>query len=94
MALWVYGRREQRALACAVFWERARALRSQGDWEGALAALENVFMLEPDHVGALALSGDPAAARAPVAARPRLALVGKAQHAGDAEVSRSDVSDP
>jgi tetratricopeptide (TPR) repeat protein len=41
-----------------MFWERARVLRAAGDREGALAALENVTMLEPDHVGALALSGE------------------------------------
>ncbi len=41
-----------------LFWERARVLRGKGDREGALAALENVRMLEPDHVGALALSGE------------------------------------
>lgn len=41
-----------------LFWERARVMRQAGDREGALAALENVTMLEPDHVGALALSGE------------------------------------
>jgi hypothetical protein len=41
-----------------LFWERARVLRGSGDREGALAALENVRMLEPEHVGALALSGE------------------------------------
>jgi hypothetical protein len=41
-----------------LFWERARVLRKKGDREGALAALENVTLLEPDHVGALALSGE------------------------------------
>ena len=41
-----------------LFWERARVLRSSGDREGALAALESVRMLEPEHVGALALSGE------------------------------------
>ena len=41
-----------------LFWERARVLREAGDREGAMAALENVTMLEPDHVGALALSGE------------------------------------
>lgn len=40
-----------------LFWERARVLQQRGDSDGALAALENVTMLEPDHVGALALSG-------------------------------------
>ncbi|HTJ82960.1 MAG TPA: hypothetical protein VL400_14670, partial [Polyangiaceae bacterium] len=40
-----------------LFWERARVLQKRGDADGALAALENVTMLEPDHVGALALSG-------------------------------------
>jgi tetratricopeptide (TPR) repeat protein len=41
-----------------LFWERARVMRASGDREGALAALENVRMLETDHVGALALSGE------------------------------------
>jgi tetratricopeptide (TPR) repeat protein len=41
-----------------LFWERARVLRKKGDREGALTALENVTLLEPDHVGALALSGE------------------------------------
>jgi tetratricopeptide (TPR) repeat protein len=41
-----------------LYWERARVLREQGDAEGALVALENVTMVEPDHVGALALSGE------------------------------------
>ncbi|HET9960473.1 MAG TPA: tetratricopeptide repeat protein, partial [Polyangiaceae bacterium] len=39
-------------------WERARALRESGDREGALAALQKVRELEPDHVGALALTGE------------------------------------
>lgn len=41
-----------------LFWERARVLRRKGDVDAALAALEDVTMLEPDHVGALALSGE------------------------------------
>jgi cellulose synthase operon protein C len=41
-----------------LYWERARVLREQGDADGALVALENVTILEPDHVGALALSGE------------------------------------
>lgn len=41
-----------------LFWEQARVLRQKGDFEGAIAALDNVTMLEPDHVGALALSGE------------------------------------
>lgn len=41
-----------------LFWERARVLRGSGDRDGALAALENVRLLEPEHVGALALSGE------------------------------------
>ena len=41
-----------------LFWEQARVLREKGDQEGALKALENVTMLEPDHVGALALTGE------------------------------------
>ncbi len=38
-----------------LFYEQARLLRSEGDRQGALGALENVLMLEGDHVGALAL---------------------------------------
>lgn len=41
-----------------LFWEQARVLRSKGDRDGALNSLENVTMLEPDHVGALALSAE------------------------------------
>jgi len=41
-----------------MFWEQARVLRQKGDFEGAMSALENVTMMEPDHVGALALSGE------------------------------------
>lgn len=46
-----------------LFWERARVLRKKGKLDEALAALENVTMLEPDHIGALALSADIAKAR-------------------------------
>jgi tetratricopeptide (TPR) repeat protein len=41
-----------------LFWEQARVLRQKGDREGALSALRNVTMIESDHVGALALSGE------------------------------------
>src|SRR5690606_33315935 len=41
-----------------LFWERARVLRQTGDFQAALSALENVTMLETDHVGALALAGE------------------------------------
>ncbi len=41
-----------------LYWEQARVLRERGDTDGALNALENVVMIEPDHVGALALSGE------------------------------------
>ncbi len=41
-----------------LFWERARVLRKAGDLDAALTALENVTMLEPEHVGALALMGE------------------------------------
>ncbi len=37
------------------YYELARLYRSQGDRDGALAALENLHMLESDHVGGLAL---------------------------------------
>ena len=39
-------------------WERARVFRSLGDRDAALTALENVTLLEPDHVGALALAAE------------------------------------
>lgn len=41
-----------------LFWEQARVLREKGDVDGALKALENVTMIEPEHVGALALTGE------------------------------------
>lgn len=41
-----------------MFWERARVLRQTDRLDEALAALDNVNLLEPDHVGALALSGE------------------------------------
>jgi hypothetical protein len=41
-----------------LFWEQARAFREKGDNDSAMEALENVDMIEPDHVGALALSGE------------------------------------
>ncbi len=39
-------------------WERARVLRGNGDRDAALSALENVTLLEPDHIGALALAAE------------------------------------
>lgn len=39
-------------------WERARALRELGDREAALRMLEQVQALDPEHIGALALSGE------------------------------------
>ena len=50
--------RSEEAEIGKLYWERARVLRKKGDRDGALSALENVTMLEPDHVGALALSGE------------------------------------
>jgi len=41
-----------------LFWEQARVLREMGDQDGALGALEHVTMIDPDHVGALALLGE------------------------------------
>ncbi len=41
-----------------LYWEQARVLRKKGDLDGALEALTNVTMLEPDHVGAIALTGE------------------------------------
>jgi cellulose synthase operon protein C len=41
-----------------LFWEQARVLREGGDQDGALKALEHVTMLDPDHIGALALLGE------------------------------------
>lgn len=48
---------------CKLFWERARVLRKKGKLDEALSALENVVLLEPDHIGALALSADIARAK-------------------------------
>ena len=41
-----------------LFWEQARVLREKGDQDAALQSLEHVTMLDPDHVGALALLGE------------------------------------
>ncbi|WP_394820499.1 tetratricopeptide repeat protein [Pendulispora albinea] len=41
-----------------LFWEQARVLREKGDIDGAFKALESVTMFEPEHVGALALTGE------------------------------------
>jgi tetratricopeptide (TPR) repeat protein len=41
-----------------LYWEQARVYREKGDPDAALKALEHVTMLEPDHVGALALTGE------------------------------------
>ncbi len=49
---------EDPAEIAKLFWEQARVLRQKGEFDGAMAALETVTMLEPDHVGALALAGE------------------------------------
>jgi lipopolysaccharide biosynthesis regulator YciM len=41
-----------------LYWEQARVLREKGDQDGALEALGQVTLLNPDHVGALALLGE------------------------------------
>jgi lipopolysaccharide biosynthesis regulator YciM len=41
-----------------LYWEQARARRAMGDPQGALTALDHVTMLEPHHLGALALLGE------------------------------------
>ncbi len=41
-----------------MYWERARVYRDKGESDLALEALKDVTMLEPDHVGALALAGE------------------------------------
>jgi tetratricopeptide (TPR) repeat protein len=41
-----------------MYWERARVYRDKDDNEQALKCLTDVTMLEPDHVGALALAGE------------------------------------
>src|SRR5262249_22024841 len=65
-----------------LYWERARVLRKKGDIDGALSALENVTMLESDHVGALALLGEVHISRGNFAeaapALPRLAAIEEA----------------
>lgn len=52
------GHTEDPAEVVKLYWEQARALRESGEQDRALEALEHVTMLEPDHVGALALSGE------------------------------------
>ncbi|HVW29053.1 MAG TPA: tetratricopeptide repeat protein [Polyangiaceae bacterium] len=49
---------EDAAEIAKLYWERARVLREGGNSRAALEALDNVTMLEPDHVGALALTGE------------------------------------
>lgn len=41
-----------------LYWERARVLRKKGDLDAAMAALNDVTMLEREHVGAIALTGE------------------------------------
>jgi tetratricopeptide (TPR) repeat protein len=41
-----------------LYWEQARARRALGDPQGALKALDHVTMLDPHHLGALALLGE------------------------------------
>ncbi len=41
-----------------LYWEQARARRAVGDPDGALKALDHVTMLDPHHLGALALLGE------------------------------------
>jgi Flp pilus assembly protein TadD len=41
-----------------LYWEQARTHREKGDHDAALDSLEHVTMLDPDHVGALALLGE------------------------------------
>ncbi len=41
-----------------MYWERARVLRRKGEQDAALRCLKDVTLLEPDHVGALALAGE------------------------------------
>jgi tetratricopeptide (TPR) repeat protein len=65
-----------------LYWERARVLRKKGEIDGALSALENVTMLEPDHVGALALMGEVYITRGNFAeAAPSLARLSLVQQA-------------
>jgi tetratricopeptide (TPR) repeat protein len=49
---------EDAAEIAKLYWERARVLREGGNSRAALESLDNVTMLEPDHVGALALTGE------------------------------------
>jgi len=65
-----------------MYWERARVLRRMGEPEAALAILRDVTMLEPDHVGALALAGEISITRGNFAeAAPLLARLAKLHHA-------------
>ena len=49
---------EESAEIVKLYWEQARVFRKKGDYDAALDALANVTMLEVDHVGALALTGE------------------------------------
>jgi len=49
---------EEPAELVKLLWERSRAQRELGDREGARRTLEQVQALDPEHVGALALSGE------------------------------------
>jgi tetratricopeptide (TPR) repeat protein len=49
---------EDSAEIAKLYWEQARVLREKQDPDGALVALTHVTMLEPDHIGALALTGE------------------------------------
>ena len=65
---------EDTAETTKMYWERARVLRRKGDQDGALQSLKDVTLLEPDHVGALALAGEICIVRAQFAdAAPLLA---------------------
>lgn len=49
---------EDEAEITKMYWERARVLRRMDKQEAALKCLRHVTLLEPDHVGALALAGE------------------------------------
>ncbi|HTM46072.1 MAG TPA: hypothetical protein VL137_14020 [Polyangiaceae bacterium] len=41
-----------------LYWDKARALRRLGEFEGTLGVLQQLTALDPDHLGALALAGE------------------------------------
>jgi tetratricopeptide (TPR) repeat protein len=76
-----------------MYWERARVYRDKGDADRALKCLKDVTMLEPDHVGALALAGEIAIKKGDFAeAAPLLARLATLKSAPDKQRQLSGVA--